>query len=68
MPKITIEYRLPEEQNDFMASIHAREALLALWEIEQKLRGLLKHGNPTEEQSELAREIRDMIPTELLDI
>lgn len=68
MPKVTIEYRLPEEQAAFEAANHAREALLALWEIENKLRGLLKHGEPTKEQAVLAREIREMIPPELLDI
>jgi hypothetical protein len=41
--------------------------LLALWEIDQKCRSLMKHGDPTPETRKLAEEIRGMIPGEMLD-
>jgi len=64
---VTFRFDLPEEQGDFDAARLGRSALTALWEIDQRCRGLLKHGEPTPEQADLAREIREMIPPELLE-
>lgn len=68
MPKITVEYDLPDEQSDFDAAIHGREALAILWDIDQRCRSILKHGDPTEEQANLAEEIRAMIPFHLTEM
>lgn len=68
MPKVTIEFDLPDEQADFDAAVHGREALSVLWDIDQRLRSLLKHGDPTEEQAKLAEDIREMIPFHLTEI
>lgn len=68
MPKVTIEFEIPEEQGELDAALKGREAISVLWDVDQRLRGLLKHGEPTEEQAELAREIREMIPYELLEV
>jgi hypothetical protein len=65
--KATLQFNLPEEQGDFDAARLGSRALLALWEIDQRCRGLLKHGDPTPEQAALAQEIRAMIDAELLD-
>jgi glutamate-1-semialdehyde aminotransferase len=67
MPKATLKFDLPDEQGDFDAAILGREALAVLWDIDQRLRSLLKHGEPTEEQAKLAEEIREMIPYPLLE-
>jgi hypothetical protein len=64
---VTFRFTLPDEQGEFDAARLGRSALAALWEIDQRCRGLLKHGEPTEEQAALAREIREMIPQELLE-
>jgi hypothetical protein len=64
---VTLKFRLPEEQGEFDAARLGSKALLALWEIDQRCRGLLKHGEPTPEQVTLAEEIRAMIDVELLD-
>ena len=66
--KATLTFTLPDEQGDFDAALAGRKALSALWEIDQRLRSLLKHGQPTAEERRLAEEIRAMIPAELLDI
>ena len=66
-PVATLRYRLPDEQGDFDAARLGSQALLALWEIDQKCRSLLRHGNPTPEQARLAEEIRGMIDGELLE-
>ena len=64
----TLRFDLPAEQGDFDAAINGRKAISALWDIDQACRSLLKHGEPTEGQAELAERIREMIPSELLDL
>ena len=67
MPIATLRFNLPEEEPEFNAANQGRLAKLALWDIDQKLRSLLKHGEPTPAQAVLAEEIRNMIPYELLE-
>ena len=66
-PVATLRFNLPDEQGDYDAARLGGKALLALWEIDQKCRSLLKHGDPTPEARKLAEEIRGMIPGEMLD-
>ena len=68
MPTATLRYKLPEEQADFDAATNGRRAISALWDIDQACRSLLKHGEPTKEQAELAERIREMIPSELMEL
>jgi hypothetical protein len=63
-----LKFTLPDDQAEYDAARLGRSALLALWEIDQHCRSLLKHGEPTPEARELAEEIRRMIPAELLDV
>lgn len=67
MPIATLRFNLPEEELEFNAANQGRLAKIALWDIDQKLRSLLKHGEPTPAQAVLAEEIRGMIPYELLE-
>jgi hypothetical protein len=67
MPTITVRYRLPEEQGDYEAARLGRQAISALWEIDQHCRSLIKHGEPSEETRELAEEIRRLIPPDCLE-
>ena len=66
--KATLTFTIPDEQADFTAAINGRKALPALWEIDQRLRSLLKHGEPSMAEAELAKDVRAMIPSELLDL
>ena len=61
MPVITIRYTLPDEQNDYDAARLGAAACGTLWDIDQRLRGLVKHGEPSRETRQLAEEIRQMI-------
>jgi hypothetical protein len=61
MPIATLRYTLPEEQADYDAARLGRQMAATLWEIDQGLRSLLKHGDPSEETARLAEEIREMI-------
>ena len=61
MPTATLRYRLPEEQNDYDAARLGRQMVAVIWEIDQRCRLLVKHGDPSEETARLAEEIREMI-------
>ena len=61
MPTITIRYSLPEEQAEFDAARLGSKMAVALWDIDQRCRALLKHGEPSDETARLAEEIRQMI-------
>jgi hypothetical protein len=66
--KATLSFNLPDEQGEYDAARLGSQALLTLWEIDQKCRSLLKHGSPTPEARKLAEEIRGMIPGEMLEV
>lgn len=68
MPTVTLRYRLPNEQAAYDAARLGGEAMQVLWQIDQRLRSLLKHGEPFGETEKLAEEIRGMIPAEMLEI
>jgi hypothetical protein len=63
----TLTFSLPDEQADYDAARLGRDALAALWEIDQHCRSVVKHGSPSEETRELAEAIRAMISDELRD-
>jgi hypothetical protein len=70
MPTVTLRYRLPDEQAEYDAARQGAEAKSVLWDIDQRLRSLLKHGEPGKEAAALAEEIRRMIwdsPERLID-
>ena len=64
MPIAILRYTLPDEQADFDAARLGRAMASALWDIDQRCRSLLKHGDPSEETERLAEEIRQMIRDE----
>jgi hypothetical protein len=68
MPVVTVAYNLPDEQGEYDAARLGREAISALWDIDQVCRSLLKHGEPTQEERRLAEDIRRMIPGECLEV
>lgn len=61
MPVATLRYTLPDEQAEFDAAREGQAARSLLWEIDQRCRSLLKHGEPTSETRQLAEDIRGMI-------
>lgn len=68
MPIATLRYRLPDEQPAYDAARLGGEAMQTLWQIDQRLREVVKYGEPSEETRRLAEEIRGLIPAEMLDI
>ena len=67
MPIAILKFTLPEEEHEFKTCRQGREAKSVLWDIDQRLRSLLKHGDPTDAEARLAEEVREMIPFDLLD-
>lgn len=67
MPRATLTFTLPDEDIEHRAALQGAAAKVALWEIDQRLRGLLKHGDPSPETRRVAEEIRSSIPPELLE-
>ena len=61
MPRATLAFALPEEQMELMQAVHAGEMSATIHEIDQKLRSILKYGEPSEETARLAAEIRQML-------
>ncbi len=61
MPIVTVRYSLPDEQADYEAARLGSKMASVLWDIDQRLRALLKHGEPSESEARLAEEIRQMI-------
>jgi hypothetical protein len=61
MPTVTVTYTLPDEQAEFDAARLGRAACGTLWQIDQRCRSLVKHGEPSEAEERLAEEIREMI-------
>lgn len=68
MPRATLTFDLPEDTAEFRAAIAAREALAVLHEIDRRMRELQKYGQMAYGVEAVVKEIRDMIPQELLDI
>jgi uncharacterized membrane protein len=57
--KATLEFQLPEDNNEHLRAVHAGEAWSTLYDIDNMLRNILKYGN-TEYKTveELATAIR----------
>jgi hypothetical protein len=61
MPKVTIEFQLPEEQDAHTLASRGRDYFSTLWEIDQWARAKLKHGDLTEPEVLLLETLREKI-------
>ena len=66
--KATLEFDLPEDEQEHRYALAGRDALIALEQIDEWARGKIKHGEPSEEVEELLRELRAMVPHELVEL
>ncbi len=65
--KAILQFDLPDEEPGFKMATNAGAYFSALWEIDQKLRSWLKHGNQFDMVEDALQEIRDMIPGEIYE-
>jgi len=61
MPLVTVQYRLPDEDSEYLAATQGVAALAVLHDIDQHCRMILKHGTPSPETEALAEHIRQLI-------
>lgn len=66
--RASLNYNLPDDEYDFHVALAGRKAVHALAKIDQRCRSVLHHGDPGDEAEHLLREIRAMIPDDLLEI
>jgi hypothetical protein len=66
MPVVTLTFTLPEEQHECDETLRSGVAHAALWDIDQKCRGILKHASPDTNVAAILEEIRRMIPAECI--
>ena len=69
--KATIEYILPDEQYEHRQAVHCREAWIALQELDEEMRRIVKHGTQPGDPSTLtalAARIRDIYTIPALSI
>ena len=66
--KATLEFTLPDDEPEHRYALAGRDALIALEQIDNWARGILKHGEPGDEGERLLREVRTMIPYELVSL
>lgn len=68
MPIATLRFTLPDESMDHKAALAGVDALIALEHIDNRMRAILKYGEPSKEIGQLCEEIRGMIPPHLREI
>jgi hypothetical protein len=66
--KAILEFSLPDDEPEHRYALAGRDALIALEEIDEWARGKIKHGEISEEAEELLRELRAMVPHELVQL
>ena len=66
--KAILEFALPDDEPEHRYALAGRDALIALEQIDEWARGRIKHGEIGEESDGLLRELRAMIPSELVEL
>jgi hypothetical protein len=68
LPKAVLAFELPDEENEFNRARLGSQAIVALWDIDQRCRSILKHGDPGPELRGTLEIIRAMIPPEMMEL
>ncbi len=59
--KATLEFTLPEEHEEFDSASHGADWQNVVWEMDQALRGYLKHGHAFKEVDATLQFLRDTL-------
>jgi hypothetical protein len=66
--KAILEFSLPDDEQEHRYALAGRDALIALEQIDEWARGKIKHAEISEESETLLRELRAMVPHELVEL
>jgi hypothetical protein len=66
--KAILEFGLPDDEQEHRYALAGRDALIALEQIDEWARGKIKHAEISEESETLLRELRAMVPHELVEL
>ena len=66
--KAILEFGLPDDEQEHRYALAGRDALISLEQIDEWARGKIKHGEIGEEAETLLRELRAMVPHELVEL
>tara|TARA_R100000935_G_C2838327_1_gene169486 strand:- start:2638 stop:2847 length:210 start_codon:yes stop_codon:yes gene_type:complete len=58
MPRVTIEFNLPEEQEDFKLLVNVGHLSSSICEVDSRMRSELKHGLTFESVEEVCEYVR----------
>jgi len=58
----------PDDERQHKYALAGRDALIALEEIEQRCRSILKHAEPSPETQRIVEEVRALVPYELVSL
>ena len=58
MPRVTIEFNLPEEQEDFKLLVNVGHLSSSICEVDRRMRSELKHGLTFESVEEVCEYVR----------
>ena len=68
MGKVTIEYDTVEEADDIQCALNGYKWKLAMWDLDQMLRGYIKYdGNLSEDKHDAFVKVRELIRETLTD-
>jgi hypothetical protein len=65
--KVTIEFNLPEEEDDYKLAVNGRIFWSALWDIKQEIRAILKYGTE-KDMDQVLEDLRSLIPHQVEEI
>jgi hypothetical protein len=68
MPKVTKEFKLPEEQTEFEISNNASGYLSVIWDLDQMLRNKIKHEDAGEDYQTIRDYLWELIRDAGVDI
>ena len=63
--KATLEFNLPEDQNEFEYATKGSEMFVILWELKEEYRKLMKYHNLTETEYKLIEDLNDKLCEDL---
>lgn len=60
--KATLEFNLPDDQDDFRDAVNGQKWTLVIWDFDQHLRSQIKYNdNLSPEEYKIYEEIRDLL-------